>query len=506
MIDDHQLLEQFVCEQSESAFGELVRRHIDLVYAVALRLVNGDVHLAQDVTQSVLIDLARKAGSLPSGAVLPGWLHRHACFTASNAIRKERRLKTREQTAMELQALDDSSEPPWTQIAPLVDDGLNQLNNDDRHALVLRFLKQQDFRSVGAALGVNEDTAQKRVSRALDKLRGLLAGRGVVLSATALGSMLAAQTIKAAPAGLANGIISASLAASAKSGAGFAVLKFMASTKLQTSAAIAIIIASVATPVVLQQKAAAALGAQTELLRQQTGRIAELTQEQQQLSNSLAAATSGAALAASNAHMNELLRLRGEVSLLTGQLQTLRATGTNQPFTRAEVLDSMRQACADRIDRVKQLFAANPAVAVPELPYLTDRAWLDVLQSDRSHYDPDNRKTLSSVRNMAQLDFATSYLWEALRKYGREHSGQFPTDVSQLAPYFKIPVDDATLADWTIVPTASLSEKLQVDEPLVITQKAPIDIENDQRIVVGLKSTQSGMPSRDLWSATAQTK
>ena len=109
-------------------------------------------------------------------------------------------------------------------------------------------------------------------------------------------------------------------------------------------------------------------------------------------------------------------------------------------------------------------------------------------------------------RSRAQLDFASSYLWDALRKYGREHSGQFPTDVSLLAPYFKIPVDDATLADWTIIPTASLPEKLQVDEPLVITQKAPIDIENDQRIVVGLKFTQSGMPGRDLWSDTAQTK
>jgi len=506
MNDDHRFLEQFVCEQSESAFGELVRRHLDLVYAVALRMVNGDVHLAQDVTQSVFIDLARKAGSLPTGVVLPGWLHRHTCFTASNAIRKERRLKTREQTALELRALDDGSEPPWTQIAPLIDDGLNHLNTADRHALVLRFLKQQDFRSVGAALGVSEDTAQKRVSRALDKLRGVLAGRGVALSAAVLGSMLAAQTIQAAPAGLANGIISASLAASAKSGTGLSVLKFMASTKLQTSAAIVLIIASVTTPVVLQQKAMAALGAQTDLLHMQTGRLAELTREQQWLSNSLAAATSDAALVTSSAQRNELLRLRGEVSLLTGQLQTLRATGTNQPFTRGEVLDSMRQVYADRIDHVKQLFAANPAAAVPELPYMPDRVWLEEVEYDRSQYDPDNRKTLSSVRTRAQIEFADGYLSEALRQYGREHSGRFPTDLSQLMPYFKTPVDDSVLADWMIVPTSSLSSKMHVDEPMVITQKAPIDAENDQRFVVGLKHTLIGTGGPDQWTVADQPK
>lgn len=502
MTSDQQLIEQFVRERSEFAFAELVRRHIDLVYAVARRMVNGDTHLAEDVTQSVFIDLARKAGNLPAGVLLPGWLHRHTCFTASNVIRKERRLKTREQTAMELQALEDSSEPPWAQVAPLVDDGLNQLNTEDRHALVLRFLKQQDLRSVGAALGVSEDTAQKRVSRALDKLRGLLASRGMALSVATLASLLAAQASTAAPAGLANGVITASLTAAAKSGAAATFLKFMASTKLQTSAAIALMVASVAMPLALRQKAAAALSAQAELMGRQSSRLADLAREQQQLSNSLAAATTSTAGLASDAQMNEILRLRGEVSLLTSQLQALRATGANQPFTRAEVLDSMRQVYADRIDRVKELFAANPALAVPELPFMTDRAWFETTEYDRGTNDPDNRITLSGVRSRAQIDFADTFIWSALRKFGREHSGQFPTEVSQLAPYFDVPVDASVLADWVIVPTSSLSPKMQVDEPMVITQKGPIDVEHDQRFVVGLKMARAGYGGPDQWATT----
>src|SRR5450759_4809763 len=112
MTDDEQLLRQYIEERSESAFGELVTRHIDLVYSVALRVVVGDSHLAHDVTQTVFIDLACKAWRLPRNVVLAGWLYRHTCYTAGTAIRTERRRRIREQTAMEMRALDDDTEPP----------------------------------------------------------------------------------------------------------------------------------------------------------------------------------------------------------------------------------------------------------------------------------------------------------------------------------------------------------------------------------------------------------
>jgi len=118
MAHGSNLLADYVQNGSEAAFRELVGRYADLVYSVAIRLLDGDKQLAEDVAQTVFIDLARLARTFPKEVMLGGWLHRHTCFTASNAIRKERRLKNREQTAMELRALDDSSEPQWTQIAP----------------------------------------------------------------------------------------------------------------------------------------------------------------------------------------------------------------------------------------------------------------------------------------------------------------------------------------------------------------------------------------------------
>src|SRR5436190_4461788 len=215
MTDDSQLLRRYTEERAEPAFGELVTQHIDLVYSAALRVLGGDRHLAEDVTQTVFADLARKAKSLPRDVVLAGWLYRHTCFTAAKAVRAERRRHIREKTAMEMNALHDDTEPNWEQIVPLLDEAMNQLSTSDRDAIVLRFLKRQDFRAVGAALGVGEDAAQKRVSRALEKLRTFLTRRGVALTATALGTKLATEAVVAAPMGLAVSVTATSLAGAA---------------------------------------------------------------------------------------------------------------------------------------------------------------------------------------------------------------------------------------------------------------------------------------------------
>ena len=70
MTPDSELLGRYAGTRSEDAFAELVRRHVNLVYSAALRQVNGDAHLAQDVAQTVFTDLARKAGSLVASRIV----------------------------------------------------------------------------------------------------------------------------------------------------------------------------------------------------------------------------------------------------------------------------------------------------------------------------------------------------------------------------------------------------------------------------------------------------
>jgi RNA polymerase sigma factor (sigma-70 family) len=520
MTDDEQLLRQYAQERSEPAFGELVTRHIDLVYSAALRVVNGDTHLAQDVTQVVFMDLARKAGSLPRGAVLAGWLHRHTCYKASTAVRTERRRQTREQTAMEMKALDDNTPPSWELIAPHLDDGLNQLNPADRDALVLRFLRQQDFLAVGTALGISEDAAQKRVSRALEKLRVVLRRRGVVLSATALTAVLATETVTAAPAGLAVGVTAASLAAAAETGTTLTLLKLMAATKLQTGILGALVVASVLTPLAIQQQAHAKLLDQNSALQQHADRLAQLHGENERLSNLLVRPE--IVQTAPNEQFREVLRLRGEA----GRLQTvleLAKSKTNAPLSHDEVLASMSKKYSDQVNRIKQLFEANPAQAVPELQYLTDGQWLEAARGVSDSDDQwlnavrakagslskddlsDESEAMSVARMVAQAAFSQT-LWLALRQYGQNNNGQFPTDLSQLTPYFSSSVDDSVLQEWTILPTSSLPSQMQAkmqsgtlgpglgpdtsafDQGWVITQSAPINADLDEREYVGLKT------------------
>jgi len=217
--DDHALLRDYCEHQSAEAFTELVRRHVDAVFSSALRRAHGDRALAEDITQQVFTDFARKAAQLPPGTVAGGWLHRHTGFTASHFTDRERRRRAREQEAAAMNALTDSSpDAAWHQTAPLLDAAMDSLPAEDRDALVLRFFERRDFRAVGQALGVSDDTAQKRVTRALDKLRGLLTRRGVTSSGAALSAIMLAHTVSPAPAALVAALPGRALAGAAATG------------------------------------------------------------------------------------------------------------------------------------------------------------------------------------------------------------------------------------------------------------------------------------------------
>jgi len=148
---DAQLLREYATG-SETAFGELVSRHTDLVYSAALRQVI-DPDFAWDVSQSVFTDLGRKAKSLSGNIVLAGWLYRSTRFAALTFLRNERRRQNRERQAVQLLDPPGESSPDWDRIRPVLDEAMANLGDADRDALVLRFFNKEDFRAVGVALG-----------------------------------------------------------------------------------------------------------------------------------------------------------------------------------------------------------------------------------------------------------------------------------------------------------------------------------------------------------------
>ncbi len=329
MTDPQQLLAEYVATRSETAFRELVARYVDLVYSAAVRLVNGDTHRAEDVTQTVFADLARQAGNLSREVMLGGWLHRHTCFVAGHAMRGERRREARERQAVAMNDLEDHSAENLALIAPVLDEAVNQLGAEDRTAIMLRYFEQRDFRSVGEALGSTEAAARKRVDRALDKLQSFLRARGVALSTAALATTLATQTVTAAPVGFALTIATVALAGAATGGGTtLTVLKIMSLTKLKVGIVAAIVAAGVAVPWVMRHQAQVKLTEVTTALQQQTERNRALVAENDRW-NKLAQQTKSAPAVAASPSL-ELLRLRGEVARLRQDVASEQAR-TNGP-------------------------------------------------------------------------------------------------------------------------------------------------------------------------------
>ena len=257
---DAQLLRDYAEHGGEPAFREIVTRHTDLVYSAALRCVNSS-DLACDVAQSVFTDLARKArplaDKLVDNASLVGWLYRSTRFAALNQLRDDRRRLAHERQAMEQLLSNSETAPDWDRVRAVLDEAMDNLSDEDRDALLLRFFKNHDFRAVGRALGVSDDTAQKRVSRALEKLHEHLTRRGITTTATLLSAVIVANAVQAAPAGLAVTISAAAVLA----GTTFAttttatVTKAMALTKIKFITAAIIAALSIPLALVLYQNA-----------------------------------------------------------------------------------------------------------------------------------------------------------------------------------------------------------------------------------------------------------
>ena len=325
--DDATLLRRFAVEGCESAFAEIVQRYLDLVYSAALRQVNGDSGLAADICQSVFIDLARKARSIRPETPVAAWLHRATRLAALAALRSEGRRAAREQEVAVMHELHQD-EPPvdWNSFRPAIDAALDDLTDQDREAVLLRYFQQQPLREVAAALGLSENAARMRVDRALDKLRGVLAKRGLTSTASALSVVLTTQALTPAPAGLAGTLTATTLSAAAVSTTS-TLLPLMASLKVKLGL-VAVMAAAVGTPMVLQRNENARLRSENEDLKMHTTELERLRRENAELA---ASRVDPSELARLRAQQGELMRLRAEVGALREQTRKLNGPTAHTP-------------------------------------------------------------------------------------------------------------------------------------------------------------------------------
>ena len=220
------LLTEFRKSRAEEPFRELVCRYTNLVFSVAKRRLSNP-SLAEEITQIVFIRLAKAAPDLRGDAQLVAWLHRTTVHASIDLWRSETRRRAREEHAVIMQP-EQTGTTTWDEIAPLLDEALDELNESERQVILLRYFERKSMRELGLVLEISEDAAKMRVSRAIEHLRDLFCRRGVACGTAALGAVLMERAAEAAPVGLAVLLAKLRVPSVAALGLGFGVRGLLA--------------------------------------------------------------------------------------------------------------------------------------------------------------------------------------------------------------------------------------------------------------------------------------
>lgn len=388
---DWELLQRYCRNHAEAAFAELVRRHVNLVYSAALRQIRAP-QLAEEIAQSVFCDLARQADRLRADTVLAAWLHQVTRRTAIDVVRREARRQLREQIATEMNAIN-APDASWTHIEPLLDEAVSALDDADRAAVVLRYFENKSLREVGQLLGVSDDAAQKRVSRAVERLRDFLTKRGVTVGASGLAVVISANAVQAAPIGLAAVISSTAVAAGT----------LLATTTITTQTTMNWITAKSISAIIA---AAVAAGTGTYLVQQHTAE--QLRSENQRLvaGRQALAKERDDALAVAAANVDELKRResdKAELMRLRGEVSQLR----RQAKDNGDLAEQNRQ--------LREAFNASAQKAAPP--------------ANEPEADPERRFAIERLNQSKQLVLG-------LLMYAADNADVLPADLNSVSNYF----------------------------------------------------------------------
>ncbi|HWX22060.1 MAG TPA: sigma-70 family RNA polymerase sigma factor [Candidatus Binatia bacterium] len=418
MTEDAELLSQYAAEGSEAAFAELTGRHVDLVYSAALRLVNGDVHSAQDVTQQVFTEVARQAKRLVRHPALVGWLYTTTRLMALRVNRTEQRRKAREQEANTMNELlhDDTPPPDWSQVSLVIEDALHELSDKDRHAILLRFFQNKTLHEVGSGLNLTENAARMRVERALDKLRGELARRGITTAASALAIVISANAVQSAPAGFAAAISTAAIAGSTvQTSTLIAATKTIAMTTLQKTIIAATLAIAAGTGIYAVHQDSQLRG-QLQTVQQERGpltaQIQLLEQERTQATNQLAALKEENARLKSDQNATELLKLRGQVGVLRERASANEAKPTQPMNGLAKLMSdpAMKEYIQQaQVEKIRSLYADlfNELKLTPEQSDKFLQLFMDVASKGLAKYMATAQGTQDQVPGEPSNDLRT---------------------------------------------------------------------------------------------------
>jgi RNA polymerase sigma factor (sigma-70 family) len=451
-MNDLELLRQYAQNESQASFEAVVSRHIDLVYSAAKRQVRSP-DLANEVAQSVFLELAASSGKLRHDTQLGSWLLVATRRRAIDVVRRESTRQRIERTAAEDSAMTTPT-ASWSQLEPLLDEALGSLREEDRRAIVLRFFEGQSLRDTSRALGCTEDTAQKRVSRALDRLRGFFAERGLVTIGAVLASELSSHAVEPAPAGAA-----ASIATKVVS----QMMSVAAHHALRATVLAALKVAAVTTALV---GSTAFFAFEAYANHEKRREISSLT-------------------AVADRWRNELDALRGNT--VAARSKAAQAEAQANAFVSADPdFDQRMRTAFAHLSELRRRFVANPGHQIPEMRHLPFEDWFDLAQS-HTRWDTENgwREIMADVRTRA-INWSGGVLMQALERYVAASRGRLPTSLDDLAPLCDPALEPDLLARYELKQTGTTA--ILAPHATVIAQKVStaIDPDHDNLAVVGL--------------------
>jgi hypothetical protein len=151
-----------------------------------------------------------------------------------------------------------------------------------------------------------------------------------------------------------------------------------------------------------------------------------------------------------------------------------------------------------RVNKLKQRLEQTPNARIPELQLLNNQDWLTASRGWDLDSENGVRRALSGLREIGEQKFA-GLAQGALERFAKANIQPFPTELSQLQPYFDTPVNADILQRWEILPAGATIPGIGNEGPL-LTQKAPVDELLDRRWAAG----PWGMACTDFLSSEIQ--
>lgn len=444
---------------AQAAFAELVQRHARLVFLVARRHVRSSA-LAEEVVQSVFLDLALQADRIKAGAPLVAWLHLVSQRTAVDTVRREQRRRLREQAAAAEPETSDRIED-WTVVRPVLDEALQTLPVPDRTAVLLRFFENRSLIDIGAALGVSEDAAQKRVTRALRRLRTALRRHGVkAVSFSALASSLAAQAVDPLPEEALMRVLSIA----------------PGSTMVPTSAAVEathLLTMSAGKPLLIAAACTVAgLGCFEYLaLRSETNAVLGAHEQVAQIENER-----GRVQAEADRLAAELADVEADIDRLLNSAEAR----VENPAGRARIEEWLSQ-----LAQIRELLESRPDLNVPELQLLDEKFWFETASMQRFSSERDIRQAAAVLRQRAEIRMGLM-LQRALSAFLAGSGGRLPRNMNELVPFLDPKVQPEWLQRYETLHQGRLEDVTKQERRLsLLAVKQPADVEFDSYLQVG---------------------